>query len=321
MTALVLTSSDDPTANRVCRALDLRGGDHARMDLGDFPSRLSFSASGPAHRWVGWLSDGQRELRLSEITSVYYRRPTSFRFPEAVDEQHRRFAANEARQGLGGLLESLPVPFVNRPSASADAEMKPVQLQVAAKVGFQVPPTLITSSGQEARAFLAEVGDAIYKPLTSPFLYQDGGTKLVYATRVQTEDLNDEAVSLCACQFQAFVPKAFDVRLTAVGDNCFATRIRAGSDQSYVDWRADYPSLGYEPVDTPPQIAESITTYLKRFRLSMGCFDFSVGPGPDGPEMWWFLECGPNAQWGWIEHETDYPISDSIAALLIGAAQ
>jgi len=139
------------------------------MDLGDFPSTLSFTASGPAPTWAGRLYDGHRDLPLSEITAVYYRRPTSFRFPAHLSSQQRWFAATEARQGLGGLLESLRVPFVNRPSSIADAALKPAQLQVAAEVGFQIPPTLITSIGAEARAFVRQVGKVIYKPLTAPF--------------------------------------------------------------------------------------------------------------------------------------------------------
>ena len=321
MTVLVLTASDDDTAIRVCQALDERGSAYARMDLGDFPSTLSFTASGPAPTWAGRLYDGHRDLPLSEITAVYYRRPTSFRFPAHLSSQQRWFAATEARQGLGGLLESLRVPFVNRPSSIADAALKPAQLQVAAEVGFQIPPTLITSIGAEARAFVRQVGKVIYKPLTAPFLHEDGQTKLVYATVVQLEDLDDESIGLCPCQFQAFVPKSHDVRLTAVGRECFATIIHAGSEQSYVDWRADYPSLTYEPVQTPPHIADAVASYLKRFELSFGCFDFAVGPGPDGPDTWWFLECGANAQWGWIEHETALPIAKTIAALLAGVSQ
>lgn len=181
MTVLVLTAPDDDTATRVCQALDDCGCDHVRMDLGDFPETLSFTATGPQPAWTGRLSDGQRDLGLSEITAVYYRRPTSFRLPAHLSAQHRRFAAAEARQGLGELLACLRVPFVNRPSRIADAEFKPAQLQAAAEIGFRVPPTLITSLGCEARAFARQVGQVIYKPLSAPFVHEESHTKLVYA--------------------------------------------------------------------------------------------------------------------------------------------
>jgi ATP-grasp ribosomal peptide maturase len=313
VTVLVLTAPDDDTATRVCRGLEARGRDYARMDLGDFPEKLTFTAAGPDPRWAGRLSNGRRNLQLSDITSVYYRRPSSFRLPAHLPAQQRRFALAEARQGLGGLLSSLPVPFVNRPSRTADAEFKIAQLQVAAQVGFLVPRTLITSIGADARAFVRETGQVVYKPLSAPFLYEDGQIKLVYATLVEPDALDDEEIALSPCQFQAFVPKVHDVRLTAVGSKCFAAIIRAGAEASFVDWRADYSALSYEPVETPEPIATAVTAYLDRFGLSFGCFDFAVSAGTGD---WWFLECGPNAQWGWVEHETGLPIAAAIVDLL-----
>lgn len=315
MTVRVLTASDDETATRVCQSLDGRGCDHARMDLGDFPEKLSFTATSPDAGWTGLLSDGHRDLRLSEVSSVYYRRPTGFRFPVHLPAQQRRFAAAEARQGLGGLLSCLRVPFVNHPSRVADASLKPAQLQAAADVGFRVPRTLITSDAEQARAFAREIdGQILYKPFTATFLHTDDEIKLVYATLVRPDDLDDDAIALSPCQFQAFVPKRHDVRLTAVGRECFATIIHAGSDKSYWDWRSDYPSLRYEPVATPEAVASSVMAYLERFGLAFGCFDFTVDTAGD----WWFLECGANAQWGWIEHETGLPIADAIARQLTG---
>jgi ATP-grasp ribosomal peptide maturase len=313
VTVLVLTAPDDATAARVCHMLDNRGADHARMDLGDFPEKLSFTAAGP-NPWVGWLSDGQRHLRLPDITAVYYRRPSSFRLPAYLPAQHRRFATAEARQGLGGLLSCLPVLFVNRPSRIADAELKAAQLHVASEIGFRVPPTLITSIGSEARAFARVMGQVVYKPLSAPFLYEDGQAKLVYATLVDPDEFDDDEIALGPCQFQEFVAKSHDIRLTAVGQECFASIIHAGSNASYVDWRADYPALTYEPIETPVPIATAVGAYLDRFGLSFGCFDFSVSADTGD---WWFLECGPNAQWGWIEHETGLAIAAAIANLLI----
>lgn len=319
MTVLVLTSSDDRTAARVCNALGERGVDHLRIDLGDFPDSLSLTAVGPCPEWTGWLSDGRRELPLSEIMAVYYRRPSSFRFPEHLPVQHRRFATAEARQGWAGLLSCMRVPFVNRPSRIADAELKPAQLQAAAEVGFRVPPTLITSSGDQARAFVQHEREVIYKPLSATFLRENGEARLIYATLVRPDHFADETIdariALSPCQYQRFIRKRHDVRLIAVGRQCFSTAIHAGSDRSYVDWRADYPSLSYEPVPTPEAIAVAVASYLERFGLSFGCFDFTVAADTGD---WWFLECGPNAQWGWIEHETGQPIAAAIAAALSG---
>jgi glutathione synthase/RimK-type ligase-like ATP-grasp enzyme len=210
----------------------------------------------------------------------------------------------------------LPVPFVNHSSRIADAELKPAQLHTAAEIGLVVPPTLITSSGSEAREFAARFGKGLYKPLTSAFLREDDQVKLVYATVLGASEIDDASIALSPCQFQEFIPKSRDIRLVAVGDECFAVAIHAGSDRSSVDWRADYPALSYEAVDTPSHIAEAVAAYLKRFGLVFGCFDFAVSAET---EQWVFLECGANAQWGWLEHETRLPIADAIVRHLTGA--
>lgn len=314
MTVLVLTAHCDDTADRVCRAVDARGRECFRTDLGDFPETVSLGARTEGRGWTGWLGDGERRLELKDVESVYWRRPTAFRVPAHLDDQQRRFVATEARQGMS-LLTALPVPFVNHPSRIADAELKPHQLRTAEQVGFQVPPTLITSSGTEAREFVGRTGRTVYKPLTATFQHADGAVELVYATLVEADDIDDDDVAMTACQFQAFVDKSHDVRLVAVGVRCFAVAVHAGSARSAVDWRADYTALSYAAVATPPHIAESVARYLASYRLSFGCFDFAVTAGTG---EWIFLECGANAQWGWLEHETGLPIADAIARTLIG---
>lgn len=120
--------------------------------------------------------------------------------------------------------------------------------------------------------------------------------KLVYATLLGASEIDDASIALSPCQFQEFIPKSRDIRLVAVGDECFSVTIHAGSDRSSVDWRTD--------------------AYLKRFGLVFGCFDFAVSAET---EQWVFLECGANAQWGWWEHETGLPIADAIVRHLNGA--
>ncbi|MDQ3403209.1 MAG: ATP-dependent carboxylate-amine ligase [Actinomycetota bacterium] len=230
--------------------------------LGRLPRKLSFIASGPGPDWAGWLSDGQRDLPLADIKAVYWRRPTNFRLPVHLSERQRRFAVAEARQGMGGLISCLPVPFVNHPSRIAEAELKPTRLRAAIEAGFVVPPTLITSSGVEARQFATRFGTVLYKPLTSAFLYEDDQVKLVYATLIEAGDIDDDSIALSPCQFEAFIPKSQDIRLVAVERECFAVAIHAGSDKSYVDWRADYPALSYEAVETPSGIADAIARRL-----------------------------------------------------------
>jgi hypothetical protein len=156
----------------------------------------------------------------------------------------------------------------------------------------------------------------IYKPLSAPSVRIDGELRLIYATQLDRNFLNEEDVESTAHLFQEWIPKKCDVRLTVVGNRFFAVAIHANSDKARIDWRSDYGALSYEPVKTPDDIRFSVADMLKRFELPFGAFDFTVTPG----RQWVFLEINPNGQWGWIEEHTGLPITSAVADLLTGKA-
>ncbi|MGH3935844.1 MAG: ATP-grasp ribosomal peptide maturase [Pseudonocardiaceae bacterium] len=247
----------------------------------------------------------------SELST--YRRPTGFRLPDHLPPEHQQFAKAEARRGLGGLLLTLPVRWVSHPSRIADAEFKPLQLQLAAECGLRVPRTLITNDAVHVQEFAEQLsGPMIYKPLSAPSVRTGGELRLIYATQVDISSLQEGDIRLTAHLFQEWVSKEYDVRLTVVGDRFFAVAIHASSDQAYVDWRSDYDALKYEPIDTPEDVRYSITALLERLGLPFGAFDFTVTPNG----RWWFLELNPNGQWGWIEDHTNLPITTAVTDLL-----
>lgn len=102
------------------------------------------------------------------------------------------------------------------------------------------------------------------------------------------------------------------MRLTVVGDRFFPVAVHASSDEARTDWRSDYDSLTYEPVEIPDEIRFSVTSLLKQLGLSFGAFDFTITPEGE----WVFLEINPNGQWGWIEERTGLPITSAMADLL-----
>ncbi len=201
------------------------------------------------------------------------------------------------------------------PPRTGYAEYKPVQLHTAIAAGLQVPRTLVTNDPDTARAFVSEVGEAIYKPLGGTAAVTDvEGTHQVCATRVTPEQAGGPSVAHTMHLFQQWVPKDYEVRLTVVDDQFFAARIDARTAAAKVDWRADYHALDYTVIDTPKFIRTRVTELLRRLGLRFGAMDFVVAP--DGE--WWFLECNPNGQWAWIETETAMPIAAALADALEG---
>ncbi|MFC8953649.1 ATP-grasp ribosomal peptide maturase [Streptomyces sp. NPDC057101] len=313
---LIIAASDDWPTDRVVVELETRGVEVFRMDTADFPQRLTLAGRiDQGQAWTGELTTEHRTVELSRAGAVYYRAPGAFRFPAGMSGPEERFAAAQARAGLGGVLSALDCRWVNHPTAMARAEYKPVQLAAARASGLQIPPTLITNRADEVRAFAAEPGRTLVcKPVASPVLIEDGQLKSVYTQRLRFSDLQDLAgIDTTAHLFQAWVDKDYEVRLTVIGERMFAAAIHAGSEAAHHDWRSDYGSLTYTVTEIPQEVAAGMRRLMERLQLRYGAADFIVGP--DG---WTFLEVNPCGQWDWIQGKTGLPIVQAIADELQG---
>ncbi len=310
---LVVTAPNDPTADEVEIELRKRSSAIVRFDTGDFPTGMSMAVRNDSTRWRGQLVIGSDVVDLDAVRSVYYRRPSRFVLPSGLSAGDAAFASTEARLGFGGPFSSSPVLWVNHPAKVAHAEYKSTQLTTAAAVGLSVPRTLITNDVKALRAFAAEVdGPVVCKTFSSLMLNDGETTESVFTTIIDPVTVDPRQFAVTAHLVQEWVPKAFDARVTMVGRQPLTTAIHACSDAAHVDWRADYQALRYECVEPPPDVVEGARRYLTAFGLNYGAFDFVVKPSG----AWIFLECNPNGQWLWLEHEVGLPIAAALADLL-----
>ena len=315
-TVLVLTQPSDATADLVVKELDDRGARVFRMDTGDFPLSMQVSAWFDGS-WRGVIRSSYGSVDLHQIRAVYVRRPTGFTFPSSMNDAEERFAAREARRGVGGLLMSLSCAWVNHPSRAADAEYKPLQYAVAAACGLEVPRTVITNAPCDAADHHAHLGpEAVYKTFASATVADGPRVKLIYTNPVSAADLADSRVALTAHQFQERVPKVRDVRATVVGRQVFAANILTDGDApgGLLDWRVDYNALLYEPVRLPEGVESSLLAMTERLGLAFAAADFVVRED-DRHE---FIDLNPSGQWGFIQQATGLPIAAAIADHLIG---
>jgi ATP-grasp ribosomal peptide maturase len=310
MAVLVVTQQFDPTADYVVEELNQREVPVFRTDFADFPQRLSLAATLDG-TWTGTLRSPIREVGLREVTGVLYRRPTPPEFPAGLTGDARQWAMAEARFGLGGLLASLD-KWLNHPHNIGFAEYKPVQLQLAAQCGFTVPRALITNDPHRARTWCEQVGEVIYKPLSSAYV----GSEMIYATLLPREDWGDPRIAHTAHLLQEWIEHDYAVRVAVVDGQFFATAIHAHSYAAHVDWRSDYPALTYEPTELPGDVQDKALDLMARLGLRFGAFDFLVRH--DGTYV--YLEVNPNGQWAWVDGAP--AIASAIAdALTQGAAR
>lgn len=310
---LVVTARSDETGDAVEAALAEQDCAVVRMDLGEFPARLSAALTNVGPEWHGRLWNSDVSVDVQRIRAVYYRRPSHFTLAPGLSGADAAYARTEARIGLGGAFSAISARWVNNPARVALAEYKPAQLQVAARVGLATPRTLVTNDREALDRFAATVdGPIVCKSFSSMLLSEDSTARSVFTTVVEPATVDADQLAVTAHLVQEWVPKDHEVRVTMVGGRPFAVAILAGSAAARVDWRADYGALRYRPIDVPDDVLSGLVAYLGEFGLDHGAFDFIVQP--DG--RWRFLECNPNGQWLWLEHEVGLPIAAALAELL-----
>lgn len=306
---LVVTALGDVTADRVLDELYGRGVPTVRLDpAADFVHTAGMSARLERGVFTGEITTATRHLDLSNVRSVYWRRPTPFDNPREAETPERRFAIEQLWHGSLGVLHALPDAFyVNHPARNRDAENKVLQLAIAARSGFAVPDTLITDVPADAAKFTAEHGSVIYKPVHRVHLMcDDGRSRTIWVHTVQAAEL-DDSIALCPHLFQSCVPKIADIRLAMVGDEAFASRIDIAGD--HLDWRQDQSLVTYSPIPVPGPVLDSARTFLRTLGLHFGAFDFAL----DAEGRWWFLECNPNGQWAFVDEATTHAITSALA--------
>ncbi|MEV3855028.1 ATP-grasp ribosomal peptide maturase [Streptomyces sp. NPDC050095] len=309
---LAVTFLGDSTADLVLAELHGRGVPVVRLDPGvDFPTDARMSAHLTDHGLSGTIHTPTRMFELDDVRSVYWRRPTPYGGTGPGNTAEERFTNSQSRAGYSGILANLPgALYVNHPWRNRDAEYKNAQLAAASCVGMHVPESLITTDPDDARRFIREHGSAVYKPLRLVHLPGDDGKgRTVWVRAVKPTEV-DERVSLCPHFFQACVDKVADIRLAAVGEELFATRIEIDGD--HLDWREDYNRLSYAPVPVPAAVRVAVRAYLDALELTFGAFDFAL----DADGRWWFLECNPNGQWAFVDAPTRQAITEALADTL-----
>src|SRR4030095_14343430 len=145
---LILSDPQDAHVSYVATKLEARGAAFLFFDTAKFPERaqmrMGFDQRGVTCRLLTWNG---REFDLASVTAVWYRRPGKPQ-PAATlaDETHRYYSEWTSAHFLEGLWETLDCKWLPaKPAADRAAHNKLVQLALASRVGFAVPPTLVTN--------------------------------------------------------------------------------------------------------------------------------------------------------------------------------
>jgi glutathione synthase/RimK-type ligase-like ATP-grasp enzyme len=317
---IVISRVFDPHTDYLAEELNHRGIEFVRFHTEDYPvhDRIAteISRSGSVR---STLHTNGRSVDLSQVTSIWYRRPAALQVDPLLTAPQGEFALRESRHALAGTLSTLDCLWINHPDRLISAAHKIVQLQAAATVGLETPATLVTNDPQAVPEFFRACrGQMIYKTLALPYHEEASKASIIYTTMVTAAELDQyrERVRFAACQFQEWVPKQYELRMTVIGQDVFCARIDSqASSDARIDWRAAHGRLEFVPHSPPPRVATACIELTRTLGLVYSAIDIIVTPD----NRYVFLEINPNGQWAWMDPQFDNAMSESLIGLLCRA--
>ena len=308
---VVVSHPRDAHAMRVLDRLSERGEQAFLFDVADFPDRatltLDFAEPAKPVAWVDHATSGN--VRVGDATAVWWRRPQLPQLGAVTDDAARGFVHGEWHEAVHGLYRLLDCPWMNAPDRNDAGSRKPLQLQVASRLGLRVPQTLMTSDSAEARRFADRLGlgNVVYKIFSA--------THQVWReTRRLTEgDLPMlDSLRLAPVIFQELVPAVADLRVTIVGDDVFAMAIDSRGTSYDVDFRVGLAQARTSAVLLPGDVETALRALMVELGLAYGAIDLRLTP--EGEYV--FLEINPAGEFLFSEHGSGHPITDAVAGWL-----
>jgi len=316
---LIITSKDDGHADFMINMLNERGLDQQviRLNTEDFVHNCDVLFDGEAVEIL--IKDSGRAFHSSEIKAVWYRRPKELEINEA-DKGVAEFIEAEALAFLRGFyffchdtaLWVNPLPAMHR------GRIKMQQLQLAQRLGFKIPKTIITNQPDKALAFFETVNTVCFKGIGEPNFTIEGQLHALFNRVVTKDEVATQSASIrrCPTLFQEYIPKQFDIRVVVMGAEIFAFEIHSQEHPLAVhDFRGVSPDyLTHRLHQLPEPILAGIRQFMKQQGLVFSSMDFVLSKDGD----YYFLENNCNGQWLWLELLTNVKLSESMLRLLLG---
>lgn len=319
---LITHSGDFFTVDRVAQAVSKRGAQPFRLDTDKFPLQVKLKAqlsTQSSYRLeYNQASSHLHSIDSNQVVAVWMRRIFAPQMNTELAPQFQTACARESLATLNGFWDSLrQARWVDNLQQISAAENKLHQLRVASEVGLIIPRTLVTNNVECVEEFFSEVkGKIVTKLLTPISMSMKGSPFFFYTSAVKEEDLVDgETLRYCPMVFQEEIPKQWELRVVFVNGNFFVGALDASVYNAFtLDWRcAKTEACVWQPYELPIEVKLSLKEFMARFGLLFGAFDFIVTPA----EEYVFLEINPVGEWGMLERDLGYPISEAIAQALL----
>lgn len=308
---LIITNSQDVTADYLATVLTARHIVFVRLDTDTLLNRVSFTFE----RGKPLLRVDSHWYSPAEFSNVWYRRPERLKHHDFETTPEEKITLEEWAETLEGFFAHIPADkWMNHPAFNVAASHKIEQLTRATTLGLTTPDTLVTQDAARLRAFFSQhKGKVIVKPLASGYVERPEGQSdtLIYTNEVAGSHLDDLAdLQACPTLFQQRIDKSCDVRITVVDGEIHAVDLIAaeeGGAQRCDIRRNNMEDVSYRKRVLPDAVLEKLKTLLNSYRLRFAAIDMAV----DTEGQWVFFEINPNGQWAWLDLDAGLDIASS----------
>ncbi len=287
---LTVTNSLDGSADLLATLANEQGIAHFRWNSDLFPE-YRFEATSKGFR----IEDPTgRSVTSEQITAAYWRKPfINGDGAESFPEAERRWVDGHWRtivREVGTWCRSAGLLRLVDPEGDRRAG-KLRQMWLARDL-FLIPEWNVTS-GLEPDAT-----GRVVKTLV-PEMIETERLGFVYTTEVPPGARLDARYPWFT---QRVRRDGRDATVVFVLGDTFAFETVIDRSASGTDWHTHIGTetqLEWRRVEMPEAVASACCEFMTRAGLHYGRFDFIV----DG-DGWWFLECNPNGQYGWLDDDT-----------------
>ena len=321
-TVLIISHCEDYHVEKVLHLLKQKKANYFFLTLDEFPKNYSLSQSINNNSASATLENTltKQKIKLSEIGAVWLRKSANFSYlSNDMEESTNTFANNETEHALFSALYTLDCFWMSHPKFLRAAMWKGEQLKRATEFGFNIPDTLISNNPCEIRAFYMRHSKIVFKVMSDPIIYNDADQSLGVATTLVDSDMleNAESLRLIPNQFQAYIEKAYELRVTIIGNEVFTAKI---DSQAHPETKIDCRNLNVRvPMsiyELPKKIEAACLKLIKSYSLNYSALDFIVTPKGE----YVFLENNPCGQFHYIEENVpELKIIESLTNTLLGA--
>jgi MvdC family ATP-grasp ribosomal peptide maturase len=318
-TVLILTHSGDFfTVDRVSAALARKGAKTFRFDTDLFPEKVKLVAAFANGQVTRQIKHGRRILDGRSVRAVWARKIWLPRLAPDLDPNFQGLCVRESMAALETFLNGLTsARWINDPTRDHQAEDKLRQLRIAQEVGLSVPRTLLTNDPKQMRDFFRKVEKKMVAKLLKPVsVSMDASSAFVHTSAVTTRDVIDgRLLRHSPMVFQERIPKALELRVAFVNGAFFVGAIDARrSKRGQVDWRLSSPDeTGWRRDAVPGDVAAKLRALMSKLDLVYGAIDLIRTPAGE----YVFLEVNSGGEWGMLERDLEYPISEALARALL----